>query len=139
VLVAGAAAYLLVRAYYADVPSPGRYWPVTLLLLALLELYTAQTTAARLAGRPGTRPVDPLAVARMAALAKATSPVAAVLTGSYAGFLAHVVQIDGSQASTDTLTAVLGVAFSLLLVVSAMVLERVCRVKPPRDDLASPP
>jgi hypothetical protein len=133
-VVAGVVAYLLTRSSYADLPSPSRYWPVTLLLLAVFEGYLAHTTSSRLAGRPGTRPVDPIAVARLAALAKATSPVGAVLTGAYAGFLAHVSQVDGSQASADILTAGLGVAFSLLVVGSALLLERVCRVKPPPED-----
>lgn len=132
--VAGVAAYLLTRSSYADLPSPSRYWPVTLLLLALFEIYLAHTTSARLARRPGTRPIDPIAVARFAALAKATSPVAGVLTGAYAGFLAHVSQVNGSHASDDVVTAGLGVAFSLLLAVSALLLERVCRVKTPPDD-----
>lgn len=128
-VVAGADAYLLTRHYYADVPSPARYWPVTLLLVGVAELYTAYATAARLAGR--SRPIHPIAVARLAALAKASSPVGAVMAGGYAGFLVHVSRLDGSQAGTDTVTAALGTAFGLVLVVCALILERVCRVKAP--------
>ena len=127
----GVAAYLVARHYYADVPSPARYWPVTLLLVGLLELYTAYTTAARLAGR--SRPIHPIAVARLAALAKASSPVGAVMAGGYAGFLVHVSRLDGSQAGADTVTAALGTAFGIALTVCALVLERVCRVKTPPD------
>ena len=58
-----------------------------LVVLAAAEGYTAVTTSARLAGRPGTQPIHPITVARIAALAKATSPVAAVFAGCYAGFL----------------------------------------------------
>jgi hypothetical protein len=127
----GAAAFLLTRHYYADLPSPARYWPITLLLVALAELYTAYTTAARLAGR--ARPIHPIAVARLAALAKASSPVGAVMAGGYAGFLVHVSRIDGSQAGIDTVTAALGTGFGIALTVCALVLERVCRVKTPPD------
>jgi hypothetical protein len=139
-VAAGVAAYLLTRSHYSDVPSPARYWPVTLLLIAMLELYTAYTTSARLAGRPRTRPIHPIAVARLAALAKATSPVGAVMAGGYAGFLVHVSRLAGSQASADVVTAALGTGFAVVLVVCALVLERVCRVRiPPEDRLASPP
>ena len=130
--VAGGIAYLFTRNYYADLPSPARYWPVTLLIIGMAELYTAYTTAARLAGR-APRPIDPIAVARLAALAKASSPVGAVMAGGYAGFLIHVSRIDGPQAGTDTVTAALGTGFGLVLVVCALVLERVCRVKTPHD------
>jgi hypothetical protein len=129
---AGIAAYLVTRRYYADLPSPARYWPVTLLLVGLLELYTAYTTAARLAGR-WPKPIHPIAVARLAALAKASSPVGAVMAGGYAGFLVHVSRIDGSHAAADTVTAALGTAFGIVLTVGALALERVCRVKPPPD------
>jgi hypothetical protein len=133
-VLSGAVAYLLSAAYYADLPSPSSYAPVSLVLLAAAEGYTAAATAARLAGRPRTRPIDPLTVARLAALAKATSPVAAVLTGGYAGFLAYVAHIEGSHASDDVRTASIGVAAGLLLVIAALALERVCRVRRPRDD-----
>jgi len=63
--------------------------------------YTASTTAARLAGRHGTKPIHPLTVARVAVLAKASSPVGALATGAYAGFLGYVARVDSPQASTD--------------------------------------
>jgi hypothetical protein len=136
-VLTGVAAYVFTRHYYADLPSPARYWPITLLIIALAELYTAYTTAARLAGR-APRPIHPIAVARLAALAKASSPVGAVMAGGYAGFLVHVSRIEGPQAGTDTVTAALGAAFGLVLVVCALVLERVCRVKTPPDSDPDP-
>jgi 2-amino-4-hydroxy-6-hydroxymethyldihydropteridine diphosphokinase len=133
-VLAGLVGYLLTRSYYADVPSPSAYAPLWLLLLALAEGYTATVTRARLSGRPGTKPVNPIVVARLAALAKATSPVGALAFGAYAGFLAHVAQGSSPQAHTDTRTAALGVGCSLGLAVAALALERVCRVKPPPDE-----
>lgn len=130
-IVTGLVAYAVTRHYYSDLPSPARYWPVTLLLVAIGELYTAYTTAARLAGR--ARPIHPIAVARIAALAKASSPVGAVMAGGYAGFLVHVSRLDGAQPATDTVTAALGTGFGLALAVCALVLERVCRVKTPPE------
>jgi hypothetical protein len=134
VVVAAAVAYILTRAFYADVPSPPEIAPLWLLLLALAEGYTASLTRGRLAGRPGTKPINALVVARLAALAKATSPVAALATGAYAGFLAKVAMTDGPAAHDDTRTAIAGVACGLVLTLAALLLERVCRVKTPPDE-----
>jgi hypothetical protein len=133
-LVAGAGGYLLTAAYYSDLPSLPLYGPVFLVVLAAAEAYTASTTAARLAGRPGTKPIHPITVARIAALAKATSPIGALAAGAYAGFLGHVAGIDSPQATRDVRTAAVGVAAGLLLVVAALFMERVCRVKERKDD-----
>ena len=134
VAVAGSVAHILTRAFYADVPSPPTLAPVWLLLLALAEAYTAQLTRGRLAGRPGTKPINPIVVARLAALAKASSPVGALATGAYAGFLAKVAMTAGAAARDDTRTAIAGVVCSIALTLAGLLLERVCRVKPPQDE-----
>jgi hypothetical protein len=101
-------------------------------LLAVAELWLAGATRARLAGGPGTRPINPMLVARYAALAKATSVVGGVLTGGYAGFLGWVVQRDTPAAHHDTRSASIGIALALLLLTAGLVLEHVCKV--PDDD-----
>lgn len=128
---AGVAAYLFTRAFYADFQSPPIYAPLWLALLAAAEGYIALTTNARLAGRPRTRPIEPITVARLAALAKASSPVGALAAGGYAGYLGYVAAATGPLTSRDTRTAVIGVLCSVALVVAALLLERVCRVKRP--------
>ena len=134
-VVAGVAAYLLTAALYNDVQSPSVFAPLWLLLLAIAEGYIAATTSARLAGRARTRPINPIVVARLAALAKASSPVGALAAGAYAGFLGYVASANGTQTGADTRTAAIGVGCSLALTVAALLLERVCRVKrPPGDD-----
>ena len=133
-VLAGGAGYLLTRSFYADLASPPRFAPLWLLLLAVAEGYTAAMTRARLAGRSGTRPPDPIVVARLAALAKASSPVGALAAGGYAGFLLHVARVSSPQATSDTRTAALGIGCSLLLAMAALLLEHVCRVKSPPDD-----
>jgi hypothetical protein len=90
-------------------------------------------TRARLSGRAGTKPINPLVVARFVALAKASSLVGAVFAGGYAGFLTWVARLDSPAANTDTKISASGVGLSLLLVGSALFLEHVCRV-PKRDD-----
>ena len=138
-VLAGAASYALTAAFYSDLPSLPIIGPIFLAALAAAEGYTAITTSARLAGRPGTQPIHPLTVARIAVLAKSTSPVAALAVGGYAGFLIHVSSVDSTQASSDVRTAAIGVGASLLLVAAALAMERVCRVKPPKTPEASDP
>jgi Protein of unknown function (DUF3180) len=138
IVLSGALSYGLTSAFYADVPSPSAFAPISLLVLAMVEGYTAHATAGRLAGRARTRPIPALTVARFAAFAKATSPVAALFVGGYAGFLGYVSGATGSQTAADTRMAVTGVACAFVLLVSALALERVCRVKPPRGDDGAP-
>jgi hypothetical protein len=137
--IACGASYALTSAFYSDLPSLPIIGPIFLVVLAAAEGYTAATTSARLAGKPRTQPIHPLTVARIAALAKSTSPVAALFVGGYTGFLIHVARLESPQASSDVRTAAIGVAASMLLVVAALAMERVCRVKPPKSPDTSPP
>lgn len=130
--LAGGLAYVLTRSQYDSLPSPHIYSALWLVILAAAEGYVAVFTRARLAGRSGTRPIDPLVVARLAALAKASSVVGSIAAGVYAGFLGWVAQVNSSVASTDTKVAGIGIVTSLALTGAALFLEQVCRV--PRED-----
>lgn len=134
-VVTGVVAYLLTSNFYADVASPPRLAPLWILLIALAEAYTASMTRARLSGRPKTRPINPLIVARFAALAKASSLVGALAFGAYTGFIGYVAQLSSDVAHSDTRTAALGTACSLGLTAAALLLERACRApRRPEDD-----
>jgi uncharacterized membrane protein YbhN (UPF0104 family) len=126
--VAGAVGYLVTRSSYDELPTPSIVALLWLALLAIAECYMAVMTRARLAGRSGTRPINPLVVARFVALAKASSFVGSLAAGGYAGFLLWVARLDSPAANRDTTTSALGVALALLLVAAALFLERVCRV-----------
>lgn len=133
-LVAGGVAYVVTRAAYDSLPAPTNLLLLWIALLAIAEFYLALSTRARLAGRAGTRPVDPLVVARFVALAKASSIVGSLAVGGYAGFLLWVARLDSAAAHRDTRTAAFGVALSALLVAAALLLEYVCRVPKREDD-----
>lgn len=133
-MLAGAAAYLITKSNYDGLPSPHVYSALWLAILAVAEGYVAFFTRARLAGRSGTRPIDPLAVARLAALAKASSVVGAAATGVYAGFLGWVAQVNSTTATSDTRVAIVGIAAGLLLTAAALFLEWICRVPKDEDD-----
>jgi 4-amino-4-deoxy-L-arabinose transferase-like glycosyltransferase len=132
-LAAGAAAFAITRSSYDTMPGPPNTGLLWLAVLTIAEFYIAVMTRARLAGRSGTKPINPLVVARFAALAKASSVVGAVFAGGYGGFLAWVARLDSPAATDDTTTAAIGVGLALLLVSTALFLEQVCRV-PKRDD-----
>lgn len=128
--IAGVVGYLLARARYGDLPLVPRTVPITLLVVAAVELLLAVGTRNRLVGRPGTRPVEPLAVARYAALARASSLAGSVVGGFYTGYVAWTVSRRNvlEAATADTVVGALAALTGLLVVAAALRLERVCRV-----------
>ena len=131
--LAGAlAGYLLAALAYGRLPPLPRYAPVTLLLLAVVELGMARVVRDRVRGtaRAGARVLHPLQVARAAALAKASSPTGSLLLGVYGGLLVQLAQRDAEQARVDALVCALSALAALLLVASALLLERACRTPP---------
>ena len=152
------AGWLLVRAWYGELPPLNWWLPLPLGVLAVAEALGARTLRTRLvalrearAGRGPTgsddppaatvRPVEPMLVARLAVLAQASAYVGAVFAGVWAGVLAHVGPALGrlQAASGDAVTAVIGVVCAGGLVAAALWLESVCRVPPSDDRDAGPP
>lgn len=142
------AAWLLVRAFYGQLPPLDWWLPIPLAVLAVGEAVGGWTLRSRLAavrearkarGRPGekpptqlVRPVEPLVVARLAVLAQASAYVGAVFAGIWVGVLVHVgPAVHRLQAAgPDTVTASIGIVASAALVAAALWLESVCRVPP---------
>jgi hypothetical protein len=146
------ASWLLVRAWYGELPPLNWWLPLPLGVLAVAEALGGRTLRTRLtalrearAGRGSTaadgpsaadvRPVEPMLVARLAVLAQASAYVGAVFAGVWAGLLVHVGPALGrlQAASADSVTALVGIGCAGALVVAALWLESVCRV-PPSDD-----
>lgn len=143
VLAAAAGGWLLAESAYGSLPPLPAYAPLTLLLLALAIGFTAASVRGRLQGRPGTRPIVPMAVARQAALAKACSGAGALFAGLWAGFLVFTgARLEQRAAAADALTSLFGLLAALALVGTALWLERVCRVprppRPPRRQTGDP-
>jgi hypothetical protein len=154
VLVIGLAlaSWLLVRAYYGELPRLEWWLPLPLAVLAVAEAFGARTLRTRLAalrdaraahGRAGAkppagpvRPVEPMLVARLAVLAQASAYVGAVFTGIWIGVLIHVAPAVRrlQAAGTDTVTASVGIVSAAALVAAALWLESVCRVPPEDSD-----
>jgi hypothetical protein len=135
-LAAAAVAWLLLSVFYESWP-PLPWLPVILIAaLAAGEVVLAQNTAARIQRKPGAARVEPLAVARYAVLAKASSLAGALYLGFSGGVLAWLALEPTKAARDDVPAAVGGVVASLALVVAALYLERSCRVpdQPDRSD-----
>jgi Protein of unknown function (DUF3180) len=139
--VCGVAAWLAVRATFAGLPTLPWTAVPALLLLAIGEAGIGRNLRARIHGRGSGKPIAPMAVAQVVALAKASSAAAAAFGGLAAGFLIYVI---GSLAKTvprnDALAAGGTLAAAVILVAAALYLEYCCRApRPPeeRDDLPS--
>ncbi|MBX6389998.1 MAG: DUF3180 domain-containing protein [Frankia sp.] len=127
---AAVACYLLINWGYRSLPRLPRTAPLSVAVIALLELQTASITRRRMLGRPGTRPIMAITVARLAALAKASSLAGAALAGAWAALLSYTAPRtdEFATATSDLITSGLGLASAGFLIVAALLLERVCRV-----------
>lgn len=119
----------------------GRYLTVpwaaaaTFLVLGLALLYWTRAVRARLAGKPGTKPLPPLVAARTAALAMAASRVGAFFFGWYLGIGIELLPAVDVPAVRDSALASAGcVVGALLLVVAGLWLERNLRLPDPPED-----
>jgi hypothetical protein len=123
--------YLIMRfTYLTSISSALPRTPViSVAIVALVEGELGRGVRARLAGRPRTKPILPITVARYAALARASSIAGALIAGAWAGVLAYTAP-RGDQpavAGADTITSALGVASGLVLIAAALWLEYGCR------------
>jgi hypothetical protein len=111
--------------------------PLSLLVIAAFEGYTALAIRARLDGRPGTKPIMPILVARYAALAKASSLAGVVAGAAWTGVFAYAVthREQFSYAARDSVLGGIGIAAAVLLVAAALYLERACRVRRPPPEV----
>ena len=141
-----ALAWLVALLTFAKLPPLPWTAVPALLLLAFGELMFARNLRMRLQGsrespgaapqgRPGVKPVDPMAVPRVVALAKASSMAAAAFGGLAAGFCIYTLSsLDKAVPRHDALVSAITVASALALVAAALYLERCCRAPEPPDD-----
>jgi hypothetical protein len=140
VMVAGGVSWLLVGRFYGSIPQLTWFPALTLALLAVTEAVLAPVTKARIDRRPGTRPLHPLAGARLTALAKASMVGGALFGGAYGGFFLWVFTNRDrlAAAAEDVPRAGVGALASVALLLAALWLEHACRIpKPPTPPEAS--
>jgi hypothetical protein len=135
-VIAAIVGWLATRATFTNLPL----LPITavpaLAALALAEAAVGRSVQNRLSGRrPGAKPVAPLAIARLVALAKASSTAAVVLGGLVTGYLIYVLhELDKSVPARDARVAGVTLAATLALLAAALYLEHCCRAPKPPDD-----
>lgn len=126
----------VLRLAYNSLPTLPWTAVPTMLLLGLGEAFTAYNIWRRIRHKPGTRPVEPLVVARMAALAKASAYAASVMAGIFGGFLAYLsTSLEKTTPRHDFVVSVGTFVAAVALIGAAYFLEYACRVpKGPDDD-----
>ena len=123
------AGWLLLRAVYAKLPPLPWTGVPALLIAAFAEAWMGRDIKARIAGRSGSKPVEPRFVSRVVALAKASSVAAAIIAGFTAGFALYLAgSLNASTPRQDALTAVITFVAAILLACAALYLEYCCRV-----------
>jgi Protein of unknown function (DUF3180) len=143
-VLAAAVTWALLTVVYSKLPPLTWTGVPALLIAAGAEAWTGRDLRARIQGRPGAKPAPPLFVARMVALAKASSQAAALLGGVSAGFVIYLSgMLDATTPRNDMITAGVSFGSSLVLLAAALYLEYCCRVpRNPdrdRDDEPAPP
>ena len=145
-VVCAAAGWLLLRAVYAKLPPLPWTGVPALLIAAVAEAWTGRDLKARISARRGSgqgagrglKPVAPLFVSRMVALAKASAVAAAIIAGFAAGSDFYLAgSLNASVPREDALTAVITFVAAVLLGRAALYLENSCRV--PEDPDAPAP
>jgi hypothetical protein len=130
-VVVGLITWAATRYFYGGFYIPWTAIP-TVLFLALGEGYSGWVTKARIARKPGTKPVEPLAVARLTALAKASAYAGAAFGGVFAGFAFYTApMLDRDTPRAEFFIASGSLVSCVLLVCAALYLEHACRV--PKD------
>lgn len=133
VVLAAAVTWALLTVVYGDLPPLTWTLVPALLIAAGAEAWAGRDLRARIAGRGNARPAPPLFMARIVALAKASSQTAALLVGVCAGFIGYLSgKLDAPTPRGDLIDASLSFGASLILLAAALFLEYCCRV--PRDD-----
>jgi len=126
-------AWLIVRSTFSSLPTLPWTAAPAMLLLAAAEAVSGRNLRARIRGRRGGRPLAPIAVVRLAALAKASSVGGAAFGGLAAGFFIYTLGLlSVTVPRNDAINAGTTVAAAAILVAAALYLERSCRA-PSRD------
>jgi hypothetical protein len=140
--VAAAVTWAVLTAVYSSLPPLTWTLVPALLIAAAAEAWIGRDLRARIAGRRAGRPAPPLFVARMVALAKASSLTAALLGGISLGFMIYLSGMSGDPTPrSDLVDASLSFGSCLVLTAAALFLEYCCRVpgSPDSDDSVPPP
>ena len=132
--------WALLKAVYASLPPLTWTGVPALLIAAGAEVWAGWDLRRRIQRKKGARPAPPLFVARIVALAKASSQTAALLAGICAGFMIYLSGLASAPTPRgDLVNASLSFGACLILLAAALFLEYCCRVPGDPDDDSVPP
>ncbi|HET8642505.1 MAG TPA: DUF3180 domain-containing protein [Pseudonocardiaceae bacterium] len=125
----------LLRLVYDDLPTLPTLAGVSLGVLAIGEAVFGHSLRTRIRERPRT--VQPFTAVRAVVLAKASSLLGALMAGWWLGVLGYVVprRDEFEAASSDTVSAVVGLLCALALAAAGLWLEYCCRTPDDRDQV----
>lgn len=134
-VVAAGAGWLLVRVLGSrGLTLPQVPWPMVAVLLLIAAVVLGMGWSVRQYLRGKHPRLDPLRAARTVVLAKASCYTGALLTGWYAAQVLDVIGDLAIEAQRDrAASAGLAVVGAVLLAVTGLVVEWMCRVPPPED------
>lgn len=137
-LLIGVLSWIVVSQKYGSLPSLPAVGAVSLVILAIAELLLGVSVRRRLhnPSTPVQRRLEPIFVARLAVLGKASSHAAAIVAGGYGGFFVYTVTHLGKpKINTDSWSSGLSLVAAVALIGTALFLEYSCRVpRPPREN-----
>jgi hypothetical protein len=142
VVIVAAVTWAVLTAVYTSLPPLTWTGVPALLIAAGAEVWAGWDLRRRIQRKKGARPAPPLFVARIVALAKASSQTAALLAGICAGFIIYLSGMSNAPTPrADLVDASLSFGACLVLMAAALFLEYCCRVPkdPSRDDDIPPP
>lgn len=131
VLAAAAVSYLFIRFLYGNFPPITVWTGLSLFAVALVEAVWGVSVRRRIRDGQvgvGVGRLNPLAVARSVAVAKASAWVGALALGWWAGVLAYVLprRTELRVAAADTPGVTVAALSALLLISSALWLQHCC-------------
>jgi len=132
----GALAYLFMRRYFGSIPDVTWLAGLAMAALGVVEFIAAHNTKAKIERRPRFGALNPLFVARLVVLAKASAMAGALFAGVYGGVTAWALSERGrlQVAAHNLAPAAAGLIGALILVAAALTLEHACRVPKPPDE-----
>jgi hypothetical protein len=131
--VCAVVAWLVARSSFAGLPTLPWTGAPALVVLAIAEALSGRNLRAKIMGRRDGKPLAPMAVARTAALAKASSLGGAAFGGLATGFFVYTAGfLNLTVPRGDAINAAITAVAAGILVAAALYLERCCRA-PSRD------
>ena len=133
-VIFAAVTWAVLKGIYSSLPPLTWTAVPALLIAAAVEAWLGWDLRGRILGKRVRRPMPALFVARMVALAKATSQTAALIAGVCAGFMIFLAGMTSAPTPrADLIDASISLGAALVLMAAALFLEHCCRV-PPHDD-----